>query len=265
MRAQGKNILLLVDNAPTHGKEEEIPSFSNIELYYLPPNTTAHLQPLDAGIINSFKAKYRKLLVESRVEAYDLALELNNKAAPVSIRNAIEFVVDAWNQVESTTIENCWIKTGILPDKSGVEDDSNILRDDANTIIKLIEEEDQRDLESAINKLPFNDPLSAYDYINADKINSDDIFLLDEEIVETVRPNPNTDNMQDEDEIIPTISLTEALINVENLINLHNFPPENFEVDNEELKILKGIRHKVLKYKSETLTQLSMDEFINFN
>ena len=58
MQAQGKKILLLVDNAPIHGKEDEIPSFSNVELYYLPPNTTAHLQPLDAGIINSFKAKY---------------------------------------------------------------------------------------------------------------------------------------------------------------------------------------------------------------
>jgi len=58
MHAQGKNILLLVDNTPTHGKEDEIPSFSNIELCYLSLNTTAYLQPLDARIINLFKAKY---------------------------------------------------------------------------------------------------------------------------------------------------------------------------------------------------------------
>jgi hypothetical protein len=50
-----KKILLLVDNAPTHGKQHELPSFSNIEIYYLPPNTTPYLQPLDQGIINSFK------------------------------------------------------------------------------------------------------------------------------------------------------------------------------------------------------------------
>ncbi|GBC49475.1 tigger transposable element-derived protein 6-like [Rhizophagus irregularis DAOM 181602=DAOM 197198] len=55
---QGKNILLLVDNAPTYGKEDDIPSFSNIELCYLPSNTITHLQPLDTKIINSFKAKY---------------------------------------------------------------------------------------------------------------------------------------------------------------------------------------------------------------
>ncbi|CAB5309490.1 unnamed protein product [Rhizophagus irregularis] len=31
---------------------------TNIELVYLPPNTTAHLQPMDAGIIHSFKSRY---------------------------------------------------------------------------------------------------------------------------------------------------------------------------------------------------------------
>ncbi|CAI2197803.1 20689_t:CDS:1, partial [Funneliformis geosporum] len=126
---------------------------------------------------------------------------------------------------------------------------------------KLIEKEYQKNLKDAIRKLSFDYPLSALDYINADKINSNDYFLLDDEIVETVRPNPNTDNLQDE-EIIPVISLTEALVNIENLINLHNFSLENFEVTNEELRILKGIRHKVLRYKSETSIQLNMYEFI---
>ena len=35
-------------------------SLTNIELVYLPPNTTAHLQPMDVGIIHSFKAKYKR-------------------------------------------------------------------------------------------------------------------------------------------------------------------------------------------------------------
>ncbi|CAB4391240.1 unnamed protein product [Rhizophagus irregularis] len=158
------------------------------------------------------------------------------------------------------------MKTKILPSKGDESnEEGNDEGDDVNAIIKLIEKEDQKNLEDAIRKLPFDDPLSALDYINADKINSSDCFLLDDEIVETVRPNLNADDLQDEEEIIPVISLTEALVNVENLINLHNFPPENFEVTNEELRILKGIRRKVLRYKSESSIQLNMDEFINFN
>ncbi|CAB4399168.1 unnamed protein product [Rhizophagus irregularis] len=158
------------------------------------------------------------------------------------------------------------MKTEILPSKGDESDEEgNDERDDVNAIIKLIEKKDQKDLEDAIRKLPFDDPLSALDYINADKINSGDCFLLDDEIVETVRPNLNADDLQDEEKIIPVISLTEALVNVENLINLHNFTPENFEVTNEELRILKGIRRKVLRYKSESSIQLNMNEFINFN
>jgi len=54
LRKKGQKILLLLDNASVHTLEEGF-SFSNITLHYLPPNTTAHLQPCDAGIIYSFK------------------------------------------------------------------------------------------------------------------------------------------------------------------------------------------------------------------
>jgi hypothetical protein len=54
MERQNRNILLLVDNASCHSPYEDT-TLSNITLHYLPPNTTAHLQPCDAGIIYSFK------------------------------------------------------------------------------------------------------------------------------------------------------------------------------------------------------------------
>jgi hypothetical protein len=57
MKKQNRKILLLVDNAPVHFvnfvNNPEL--LTNITVHYLPPNTTAHLQPADAGIINSFK------------------------------------------------------------------------------------------------------------------------------------------------------------------------------------------------------------------
>jgi len=47
----------LFDNAPVHILDEKT-HLMNITLHHLPPNTTTHLQPADAGIINSFKVKY---------------------------------------------------------------------------------------------------------------------------------------------------------------------------------------------------------------
>lgn len=56
MRRENRNILLLVDNAPTHALYETT-HLTNITVQHLPPNTTAHLQPCDQGIINSFKVR----------------------------------------------------------------------------------------------------------------------------------------------------------------------------------------------------------------
>ncbi len=56
MRRQDQNILLLIDNALTHALYETT-YLTNITIKHLLPNTTAHLQPYDQDIINSFKVR----------------------------------------------------------------------------------------------------------------------------------------------------------------------------------------------------------------
>ena len=53
----GGNVLLLLNNASSH---VILDSVSNSTVHFLPPNTTSHLEPLDANIIQSFKCKYHK-------------------------------------------------------------------------------------------------------------------------------------------------------------------------------------------------------------
>ena len=54
-------VVLLHDNATFHPESME---FSDLKILYLPKNTTSRLQPLDAGIIQNCKVKYRKLLAK---------------------------------------------------------------------------------------------------------------------------------------------------------------------------------------------------------
>lgn len=61
MRTQGRNIILLVDNAPAHSLYETI-NLTNIKIEFLSPDTTAHIQPCDQEIINSFKVNNGLLL-----------------------------------------------------------------------------------------------------------------------------------------------------------------------------------------------------------
>ena len=57
MRREKLKILMFIDNCTAH---KDVPSLENIELKYLPPNTTSILQPLDQGIVKNFKTLYRK-------------------------------------------------------------------------------------------------------------------------------------------------------------------------------------------------------------
>ena len=62
MIAEGRNLLLFLDNAPYHPDILQ-EGLKNIKLEFLPKNTTTRLQPCDAGIIKNFKHEYRKLLI----------------------------------------------------------------------------------------------------------------------------------------------------------------------------------------------------------
>ena len=63
MRLQGRNIILLMDQAGPHTPVKN-KVWNNVTIQYLPANTTCRLQPLDAGIIRATKAHYRRLLVQ---------------------------------------------------------------------------------------------------------------------------------------------------------------------------------------------------------
>ena len=53
MIAEGRNVLLFLDNAPSHADILQ-EGLRSIKLEFLPKNTTSRLQPCDAGIIRNF-------------------------------------------------------------------------------------------------------------------------------------------------------------------------------------------------------------------
>jgi hypothetical protein len=111
LRRQKRHILLLQDNFSAHIVPDDL---TNISVENFKPNLTAHVQPNDAGIIRCFKAHYRSKFVGRAIDQYD------NDIAPALIYEidqleAMRLADAAWHEVDTTTIRNCWWKTGILP------------------------------------------------------------------------------------------------------------------------------------------------------
>jgi hypothetical protein len=106
MKMRKRNVLLLVDNAGSHTEPTPL---SNVTVRFLPANTTAHLQPMDGGIIQNFKVHYRRYLGLHFVNCID-----NKETQKADLRQAIGMIADAWKDVKQATVANCWKHVRIL-------------------------------------------------------------------------------------------------------------------------------------------------------
>ena len=106
MKSQNRVVTVIVDNAPCHPHIE----LSNVRFIFLPPNTTAGTQPMDAGIIKTFKHKYLH-----RILAYMIVLVSSQAEAlkTINMKHAVSWISSAWDEVTTETIVNCFRKTGI--------------------------------------------------------------------------------------------------------------------------------------------------------
>lgn len=114
MKNDKRKIVLFIDNCTGHSR---IPKMENVKVEFLLPNTTSKLQPLDQGIIQSFKVKYRHQVVKK------ILSEMEDGVSPsgVNILQAMRMADKAWNNVSSTTIMNSFKKAGFIKDLESSE------------------------------------------------------------------------------------------------------------------------------------------------
>jgi hypothetical protein len=146
----GQNVLLLVNNTPTHKTLE----LNNVRVKFLPPNATSMLQPLDAGIIQDFKLIYKRLFLQWYIDKVECC-----HRKKIDLLSAIHFMIEAWGNTSDRTIRNCWIGTGIVPAPKAA-------------ILKSSNEPKKKpkfdELASLISKLSLCDAMGAEEFVNED-------------------------------------------------------------------------------------------------
>ena len=109
MRGQGRKVLLLVDNAPSHPQL----NLKNVKIVFLPPNTTSVAQQMDQGIIQAVKLKFYRYQTEHILTQMEKSSKCGSDLLKdVNVLNAIYWVSRAWREVDVSTIVKCFDKCG---------------------------------------------------------------------------------------------------------------------------------------------------------
>ncbi|XP_053964216.1 jerky protein homolog-like [Anastrepha ludens] len=172
--------VLVLDNVPSHPVEGFKTDDGNIFCYFLPPSSTAVLQPMDQSVIETLKHRYWKKFIQDLVsqENIDLADYWKN----YNIKNAIDNVADSWSELSSTTLEKCWNK--LWPNTESPSNNSDdVSRADVAT--------------STSSALPLENSETINEWLNCDENDCGYELLTDEQIINKV--NDEEENNDDYD------------------------------------------------------------------
>ena len=142
MKKQKRHSCFSSTMQPVHPQGVEL---ENIKLKFFPVNTTAKIQPMDQGIIKTFKAYYRKHLVKHIIVNATTAMTVDD--VNITALDAVYWIQTAWEMVTSTTIKNTFRSAGFekpnVVDGLNVVQISSIINEDTSAADKSIEELDR--------------------------------------------------------------------------------------------------------------------------
>jgi hypothetical protein len=116
-------VIGILDNASSHVSSAKVGKpcgfstleLSNITLVFLPPNVTSIVQPLDQGIIASFKNQYKKKLLWWVLSQHDDGTLKDFRKVVPNIKQAIMWSYEVWSELDAQIVRNCSRMACILP------------------------------------------------------------------------------------------------------------------------------------------------------
>ena len=157
MIRQKRKVILFVDNAPGHPKDAKT---KNVKVVFLPSNTTSQLQPLDQGIIQTFKQHYRKRLLRAIIAN---AEKDPTNTGKVNVLDASQWIAAAVKDVKPSTVTACFRRCGFTVPECDEDSDDDIPLSDLMGDIPL-----SQLITAASQRLNITDPMTVEEFTNAD-------------------------------------------------------------------------------------------------
>lgn len=241
-----RKVLLILDNCSAHGKAESLPPLTNTEVLYLPPNMTSKIQPMDAGIIRSFKARYRLHFSRQLLSNIE-----NGFSAPakIDILTGIRFTVQAWNEVQDTTIANCFRKCKI---RSQSDNDA--------PACELAEDDVDAQLSALLARMPYENPMQISFLLNYPDEQEVSYMPTDEEIAEDIRQSISEPVEETEDEVVirPAYNVAQAVKAMEEMMLFWQFQDHDTQV---QISMSRKLLEDTVDLQKKRLRQSSVRDY----
>src|SRR5205085_209653 len=174
----------------------------------------------------------------------------------ITILDAINFVVKAWDCVTMRTVISSWTRADILPVSL-----PSIPGTYATEEIEVV----KRGIADLVQRLPMDGPIDIEEYIDIDRneeiYSSTDETVLFQEIVDTINHIDALEEEEPSEERIVTSS--EALLGCDNV--LAYIAQKNLNVDFSVINTLNNLRKKITQTSVELARQTTLEEYLTFD
>ena len=244
-------VLLLLDNAPAHPDEGVLVSADkSVKAMFLPPNTTALIQPMDQGVLEALKRRYRKSLLRKLLLLDQEGDSMISFVKKINVKDVIYMTAKAWDDIPPLTLSKSWLKLlGTHHEISEVSDGN----DQDQTCEDLARQLDSNLSDSDISE-----------WIGADGFDPGYQILTDQDIIEQIActdPQLSTESDSESEEStchIPTNG--EAMEMLDKCLTWYECQSDATPTS---IMLLKGIRDLAAKKRYASLKQLTLDSYIS--
>ena len=208
-RGLPESAILLVDNAPSHPNVNVLQSDDGeISCIYLPPNTTSLIQPMDQGVLENIKRRYKRDLLLRLLNDDVGSLNIAEFSKTLNIKDAVLMSAKSWDEVDVSSIAKSWNKLLKCTDESDRNSDG--ARDDV-------------DVDSLLNDMEVPSEEKIMEWLRADEGDPGYQEFTEEEIISIAREENEgaltNEDADDDDEIIPpTVSHATACQSIQTLL-----------------------------------------------
>ena len=245
-------VLLLLDNAPSHHDETVLQSSDKcIKAMFLPPNTTALIQPMDQGVLESLKRRYHKSLLRKLLLLDQEGDSMIAFIKKLNVKDAINMSAEAWEDISPLTLSKFWLKLlGSSPATGEISDD----RAEDETCEELTMQ-----LDSNLSGREISD------WVNTDNGDPGYALLSDQDIIDQVTcPNPHlpteheSENEDEHSKLIPTNGQV-----IEMLDKCLTWYEYQSEFTPTSMMLLKNIQELAARKRLTNLKQLTLESCIS--